>query len=151
MIISAALLHPTKKDPRCPKAIRQRIRCLRINFGVYRYFLLIIFAIFHLTFSENLFYLSTVIPDGAFKDVNTFSSLFVDTEYEEDEEGNISGANSIKSPGVFLQGLVEELGELVNGAREVEEIVDENGTLTEEVVEEGGWIPRLLKRCSGLG
>ncbi len=108
-------------------------------------FLLIIFAIFHLTFSENLFYLSTVIPDGAFKDVNTFSSLFVDTEYEEDEEGNISGANSIKSPGVFLQGLVEELGELVNGAREVEEIVDENGTLTEEVVEEGGWIPRLLK------
>ena len=81
--------------------------------------MLIIFAIFHLTFSENLFYLSTVIPDGAFKDVNTFSSLFVDTEYEEDEEGNISGANSIKSPGVFLQGLVEELGELVNGAREV--------------------------------
>lgn len=116
-------------------------------------FLLLIFAIFHLTFSENLFYMSAVIPDGAFKDVNTFSSLFVDTEYEEDEEGNISGANSIKSPGVFLQGLVEELGELVNGAREVKDVVDddgeivsdENGEPMQEVVEEGGWIPQLLK------
>ena len=116
-------------------------------------FLIIIFAIFHLTFSENLFYLSAVIPDGAFKDVDPFSSLFVDTEYEEDEEGNISGANSIKSPGVFLQGLVEELGELVNGAREVEDVVDdngepvldENGEPMQEVVEEGGWIPQLLK------
>ncbi|MDE5755575.1 MAG: ferrous iron transporter B [Clostridia bacterium] len=116
-------------------------------------FLLIIFAIFHLTFSENLFYMSAVIPDGAFKDVDTFSSLFVDTEYEEDEEGNISGANSIKSPGVFLQGLVEELGELVNGAREVEDVVDDNGEVVlddngepmQEVAEEGGWIPQLLK------
>ena len=110
-------------------------------------FLLIIFAIFHLTFSEDLFYMSTVIPDGAFKDVDKFSSLFVDTEYEEDEEGNISGANAIKSPGVFLQGLVEELGELVNGERVVEETLDEEGNATEEVVEEGGWIPRLLKEA----
>lgn len=108
-------------------------------------FLLIIFAIFHLTFSEDLFYLSVVIPDGAFKDVDKFSSLFVDTECEEDEEGNLSGANSIKSPGVFLQGLVEELGELVNGKRVVEETLDEEGNTVEEVVEKGGWIPKLLK------
>lgn len=118
-------------------------------------FLLIIFAIFHLTFSGNLFFLSAVIPDGAFKDVNTFSSLFVDTGYEEDEEGNISGANSIKSPGVFLQGLVEELGELINGERIVEDIADEDGNPVinekgeqiQEVIEEGGWIPRLLKNA----
>lgn len=108
-------------------------------------FLLIIFSIFHLTFSEDLFYMSAVIPDGAFKDVNKASSLFVDSEYEEDEEGNISGANSIKSPGVFLQGLVEELSEIINGERVVEEAVDEKGNKTTQVVEEGGWIPRLLK------
>ncbi len=107
-------------------------------------FLLIIFAIFHLTFSENLFYLSAVIPDGAFKDAGPVASLFVDTEYDEEEE---SGANSIKSPGVFLQGLVEELAELVNGERVVEDGFNDNGEPAQVVEEEGGWIPQLLKNA----
>ncbi|MDE6472225.1 MAG: ferrous iron transporter B [Clostridia bacterium] len=107
-------------------------------------FLLIIFAIFHLTFSENLFYLSAVIPDGAFKDAGLVASLFVDTEYDEEEQ---SGANSIKSPGVFLQGLVEELAGLVNGERVVEDGFDENGDAIQVVEEEGGWIPQLLKNA----
>lgn len=116
-------------------------------------FLVIMLAIFHITFSSNFLYLSAVIPDGAFADVDPISQLFVDSEYEVDEEGNISGANSIKSPGVFLQGLVETLAEVVNGERVVEDlcgddgaaILDEEGNALSEVVEEGGWIPRLLK------
>ncbi|MBD5099848.1 MAG: ferrous iron transporter B [Clostridiales bacterium] len=115
-------------------------------------FLVIMLVIFHITFSSNFLYLSVVIPDGAFADVDPISALFVDTEYEVDEEGNISGANALKSPGVFLQGLVEALGEVVNGERVVEDVVDENGEAVldeegnalSEVVEEGGWIPRLL-------
>ncbi|MDE6758435.1 MAG: ferrous iron transporter B [Clostridia bacterium] len=115
-------------------------------------FLVIMLAIFHITFSSNFLYLSAVIPDGAFADVDPVSELFVDTEYEEDEEGNISGANALKSPGVFLQGLVEALADVVNGERVVEEVLDENGEVVldeegnavVEVVEEGGWIPRLL-------
>ena len=111
-------------------------------------FLLIILAVFHITFSENFLYLSAVIPDGAFKDANTVASLFVDTEYEEDEDGNIKGANSIKSPGVFLQGLVERFADLVNAPRVVEDVVDDNGEVTgQTVIEEGGWIPRLLKNA----
>ena len=115
-------------------------------------FLVIMLVIFHITFSSNFLYLSAVIPDGAFADVDPISALFVDTEYEEDEEGNISGANALKSPGVFLQGLVEALADVVNGERVVEEVLDENGEVlmdengnaVVEVVEEGGWIPRLL-------
>ncbi len=120
-------------------------RALTHKFWGIPIFLMIIFAIFHLTFSENLFYLSAVIPDGAFKDVDKFSSLFVDSEYEEDEDGNITGANSIKSPGVFLQGLVEELGELIKGERVVEDTVDANGESVAEVIEEGGIVTRWLK------
>ena len=110
-------------------------------------FLLIILAVFHITFSENFLYLSIVIPDGSFKDAGKVASLFVDTEYETDGEGNISGANSIKSPGVFLQGLVEEFADLVNAPRVVEESVNENGEAVTVVTEEGGWIPRLLKNA----
>lgn len=111
-------------------------------------FLLIILAVFHITFSENFLYLSLVIPDGAFKDANTAASLFVDTEYEEDEEGNITGANSIKSPGVFLQGLVERFADLINAPREIEDVLDENGNVIgQNVISEGGLIPRLLKNA----
>lgn len=111
-------------------------------------FLLIILAVFHITFSENFLYLSLVIPDGAFKDANTAASLFVDTEYEEDEDGNITGANSIKSPGVFLQGLVERFADLINAPREIEDVLDENGNVIgQNVISEGGLIPRLLKNA----
>ncbi len=111
-------------------------------------FLLIILAVFHITFSENFLYLSLVIPDGAFKDANTAASLFVDTEYEEDEEGNITGANAIKSPGVFLQGLVERFADLINAPREIEDVLDENGNVIgQNVISEGGLIPRLLKNA----
>ncbi len=110
-------------------------------------FLLIILAVFHITFSENFLYLSAVIPDGAFKDAGTVASLFVDTEYETDEDGNVTGADSIKSPGVFLQGLVERFADLVNAPRVTQEVEDADGNLTVEVVEEGGWIPRLLKNA----
>lgn len=111
-------------------------------------FLLIILAVFHITFSENFLYLSLVIPDGAFKDANTAESLFVDTEYEEDEEGNITGANAIKSPGVFLQGLVERFADLINAPREIEDVLDENGNVIgQNVISEGGLIPRLLKNA----
>ncbi len=111
-------------------------------------FLLIILAVFHITFSENFLYLSLIIPDGAFKDANTAASLFVDTEYEEDEEGNITGANAIKSPGVFLQGLVERFADLINAPREIEDVLDENGNVIgQNVISEGGLIPRLLKNA----
>lgn len=111
-------------------------------------FLLIILAVFHITFSENFLYLSLVIPDGAFKDANTAASLFVDTEYEEDKDGNITGANSIKSPGVFLQGLVERFADLINAPREIEDVLDENGNVIgQNVISEGGLIPRLLKNA----
>lgn len=110
-------------------------------------FLVIILAVFHITFSENFLYLSWVIPDGTFKDAGTVASLFVDTEYTEDSDGNIDGANSVKSPGVFLQGLVERFAELVNAPRVTEETVDENNQTIVTVVEEGGWIPRLLKNA----
>ncbi len=107
-------------------------------------FLCIVLAIFHITFSSNFLYLSAVIPDGAFADADPITALFVDSEYELDEDGKISGANSIKSPGVFLQGLVEALGDLVNGERVEDEVVDEFGNASVEVTEEGGWIRRLL-------
>lgn len=111
-------------------------------------FLLIILAVFHITFSENFLYLSLVIPDGAFKDANTVTSLFVDTEYEEDENGNITGANSIKSPGVFLQGLVERFADFINAPRVTEDILDENNNVVgQNVVSEGGVLPRLLKNA----
>lgn len=110
-------------------------------------FLVIILAVFHITFSENFLYLSVVIPDGAFKDAGTVASLFVDTEYETDEDGNVTGADSIKSPGVFLQGLVERFADLVNAPRVTREVMGADGNLTVEVVEEGGWIPRLLKNA----
>ncbi len=108
-------------------------------------FLMIMFAIFHITFSGNFLYLSAVIPDGSFADVNPVAELFVDSEYETDEDGNIVGANKLKSPGVFLQGLVEALAEVVNGELEVEEITAEDGTVSEQI--NGGWIPRLLKNA----
>lgn len=110
-------------------------------------FLLIILAVFHITFSENFLYLSLVIPDGAFKDSGKVASLFVDTEYEVDEDGNITGADSIKSPGVFLQGLVEEFASLVNAPRVVETVEGADGETITTVTEEGGWIPRLLKNA----
>lgn len=109
-------------------------------------FLIIIFAVFHITFSENFLYLSSVIPDGAFKDANAVGSLFVGTEYEVDENGNIEGANTIKSPGVFLQGLVENLSDLINAPYETQDILDENGNVIGQN-ESGGLVPRLLKNA----
>lgn len=109
-------------------------------------FLVIIFAVFHITFSENFLYLSSVIPDGAFKDAGSVATLFVSNEYEEDENGNISGANTLKSPGVFLQGIVERVSELINAPYEVEDIVDESGNVIGSE-EKGGVVPRLLKNA----
>lgn len=111
-------------------------------------FLIIILAVFHITFSENFLYLSLVIPDGAFKDANNVASLFVDTEYEEDEDGNITGADSIKSPGVFLQGLVERFADFINAPRETQDILDDNGNVIgQEIISEGGLLPKLLKNA----
>lgn len=105
-------------------------------------FLAIIFAVFHITFSGNFLYLSLVIPNGSFKDANDVAALFVDTEYDEEQN---TGADKLKSPGVFLQGLVEAFSDIVNGERVVEESVDADGNAVENVVDEGGLIPRLLK------
>ncbi len=44
-----------------------------------------------------------------------------------------------------MQGLVEELGELIKGERVVEDTVDDNGESVAEVIEEGGIVTRWLK------
>ncbi len=59
-------------------------------------FLLILFAIFHLTFSENLFFLGTLLPEGW---VSLGGTAF---------EG-VFGSGGINSPGVMLMSLVEVL------------------------------------------
>ncbi len=70
-------------------------------------FLGILFLIFHLTFSENLFFLGGLLPEGW---VSLEGTAF---------EG-VFGAGGINSPGVMLMGLVEVLTtwltELVGGA-----------------------------------
>lgn len=64
-------------------------------------FLLIMFAVFHLTFSENLLFLGAFIPEGSF-------------------DIPIIGTDAINSPGVMLQACMEWLtgtiGDLVSGA-----------------------------------
>ncbi len=59
-------------------------------------FLFVLFAIFHLTFSENLFFLGALLPEGW---VSLEGTAF---------EG-VFGAGGINSPGVMLMGLVEVL------------------------------------------
>ncbi len=59
-------------------------------------FLVVLFAIFHLTFSENLFFLGGLFPEGW---VSLEGTAF---------EG-VFGAGGINSPGVMLMGLVEVL------------------------------------------
>ncbi len=59
-------------------------------------FLFVLFAIFHLTFSENLFFLGGLLPEGW---VSLEGTAF---------EG-VFGAGGINSPGVMLMGLVEVL------------------------------------------
>ena len=59
-------------------------------------FLGILFLIFHLTFSENLFFLGGLLPEGWV--------LLEGTAFE-----GVFGAGGINSPGVMLMGLVEVL------------------------------------------
>ena len=59
-------------------------------------FLVVLFAIFHLTFSENLFFLGGLLPEGW---VSLEGTAF---------EG-VFGAGGINSPGVMLMGLMEVL------------------------------------------
>ncbi len=59
-------------------------------------FLFVLFTIFHLTFSENLFYLGGLLPEG-------FVSL-KGTAFE-----GVFGTGGINSPGVMLMGLMEVL------------------------------------------
>ncbi len=59
-------------------------------------FLVVLFLIFHLTFSENLFFLGGLLPEGW---VSLEGTAF---------EG-VFGAGGINSPGVILMGLVEVL------------------------------------------
>lgn len=69
-------------------------------------FLVILFAIFHLTFSENLFYLGGIIPESWKLEGTLFEGVFV-------------GDSGINSPAVMLMGVVEVItgfiGEAVNG------------------------------------
>ena len=59
-------------------------------------FLVILFAIFHLTFSENLFFLGGLLPEGWVSlEATAFEGVF--------------GEGGINSPGVILMGLVEVL------------------------------------------
>ena len=59
-------------------------------------FLVILFTIFHLTFSENLFFLGGLLPEGWVS--------FEGTAFE-----GVFGAGGINSPGVMLMSLVEIL------------------------------------------
>ncbi len=59
-------------------------------------FLVVLFLIFHLTFSENLFFLGGLLPEGW---VSLEGTAFV----------GVFGAGGINSPGVMLMGLVEVL------------------------------------------
>ncbi len=69
-------------------------------------FLLVLFAIFHLTFSENLFFLGGLLPEGWVS--------FKGTAFE-----GVFGVEGINSPGVMLMGVMEvittALSELVSG------------------------------------
>ena len=65
-------------------------------------FLLILFLIFHLTFSENLFYLG-----GLFKDV---TPSFADTLFE----GLLWTENGINSPGIVFTNFTQSILELIN-------------------------------------
>ncbi len=65
-------------------------------------FLIILFAIFHLTFSENLFFLSGILPED-------FLTL-ADTPFE-----GVFGDGSIFSPGVILTNLLSLLLDTISG------------------------------------
>ncbi|MDR2634997.1 MAG: ferrous iron transport protein B [Clostridiales bacterium] len=59
-------------------------------------FLLIMFGVFHLTFSENLFYLGALIPEGSF-------------------DNAIFGTDAINSPGVILANAMGALTDWLSG------------------------------------
>ncbi|MBQ7235681.1 MAG: ferrous iron transporter B [Clostridia bacterium] len=69
-------------------------------------FLVVLFAIFHLTFSENLFFLGGLLPEGWVS--------FEGTAFE-----GVFGVEGINSPGVMLMGVMEvittALSEVVSG------------------------------------
>ena len=86
-------------------------------------FLLILFAIFHLTFSENLFFLSGLLPDG-------FVTL-KGTAFE-----GVFGEGAINSPGVSLMNLVGLLTDTISAL--VASLLENSAT----------WVTGLI--CDGI-
>ena len=132
------------------KALTRKIKGLKISrsdkidrvmthkiFGL-PIFLMVLFAMFHLTFSENLFYLGGILGE----DFTTFSGTFFE---------GVLGSGGINSPGVILSNLMGLLTDTISGS--VVSLVDGTPIWVNAFIMDGvlagvfgvlGFVPQIL-------